>query len=337
MDAFMIKYNTILKYQDHFQDYVKAVKNFEDEVDRIKRDLRWKISSYDQIEKRLSKIANQMESDYGKLNTMGNALSDISKIYLQTEKSIIGENTSSLEDADSDMGDKIKNYLLSLAGDCLSNLGVLGPGVSTVVSWFDEENRDQIGEVIVDLGSAIVKTAQNVATGLDENDDIWQWLGCQVEEYGDDFLDNLDDSINDQISFMNKSGATKWLGALSGLFTVATTGVDNYYEYKSGEISVERAITETGVETLVSGSMSVAATALVTSGLAAIGIAGAPAVAVGALATCAVWAVDVLSKEFTGKGATELISDTIIDVGERIGDFARSPGETSVGWFESFA
>lgn len=104
---------------------------------------------------------------------------------------------------------------------------------------------------------------------------------------------------------------TKWAGVI---FDGAVEGIENYQEYQSKkgtaeEISVERAVGETVIETGVSVWLGI----LGGAGAAALLGATAPAVVVAAVGATTVWAADKIFEKFVGKDIGESVSDTIMD------------------------
>ena len=75
---------------------------------------------------------------------------------------------------------------------------------------------------------------------------------------------------------------------------------------------------ETGIDIAKGAALA----AGVAAGAAALGLA-APAVVVGGVAVAASAVLDYACKQFTGKAVTELVSDTILDVGEAVINGAR--------------
>lgn len=122
---------------------------------------------------------------------------------------------------------------------------------------------------------------------------------------------------NFQKAKVKEISKVKWAGvALDGVLN----GIDNYEEYKRGEISGVRAvaetISETGVNVVVNGLLTAAVAATLGATV------GAPAVAVAAGTVLAKTALDGVAKWATGgeKDFTEAASDFILDTGEAIVD-----------------
>ena len=135
--------------------------------------------------------------------------------------------------------------------------------------------------------------------------------------------------------------ATKWAG--TGLSAV-TNFISNKEEQKKNPgMSNARVVSETVVETAI----DVGVGALATAGATALLGAAAPAVAVGAVAVGAVWAVntatEVITAHFWGednkKNLTEFASDAIIDgvtaIGKGVGKAVKNGFNAVTKWGKS--
>jgi Na+/glutamate symporter len=71
-------------------------------------------------------------------------------------------------------------------------------------------------------------------------------------------------------------------------------------------------------ETAVTILEGVVVSAAVSAAFAALGLAGAPAVAIGIATVGVTWLADVISESITGKKVAELVSDSILDAAESI-------------------
>ncbi len=122
---------------------------------------------------------------------------------------------------------------------------------------------------------------------------------------------------NFQKSKAKEISKVTWAGvALDGVFNA----LDNYDEYKGGEISGWRAAAETVMETGVDTVVNVALTTAVAATLGA--TVGAPALAVAAGTIAVKSALDGVTRWVTGgeKDFTEAASDLILDTGEAIAE-----------------
>lgn len=142
--------------------------------------------------------------------------------------------------------------------------------------------------------------------------DFWKALKGEAGEY---LLENGDDMTKAAKAGDGLAVGAKWLG---GVLSFAGSAVDNYEEYKSGEISGGRAVAETVTETAVDIGSDMLITAGVTAGAAALGVTAAPAVVVGGVAVAAKWGLDCLCESLWDKSFTETVSDGLLDMGEAV-------------------
>lgn len=134
------------------------------------------------------------------------------------------------------------------------------------------------------------------------------------------FWGKFQESFAKQFDFSLPEGATtadkvklgtKWAGYA---LTLISNGIDNYEEYKDGQISGGRAVAETAIETGVDIAISAAATAAVSAAAVALGATAAPAIAVGIGAAAVTWAANGVCKWITGgKDIGEVVADAICD------------------------
>ena len=106
------------------------------------------------------------------------------------------------------------------------------------------------------------------------------------------------------------------------IFTAIGNAIDNYDEMKEEGISLERAIAETFVESVVDIGKDIAIGSAVAAGVAAT-FGSAPVLLVGAATVGITMGLDWASEQLTGKDLTENVSDIICNVGEaavKVGD-----------------
>lgn len=113
--------------------------------------------------------------------------------------------------------------------------------------------------------------------------------------------------------------------AVASWTRVAATGAANYFSNKEemaasdGEMSKDRMIAETAMETVVDIALEVSAQVIVGAAVSAvIGPVAAPALLITAVSGAVVSLTNVAVKEFTGETLTENISDGILNFGESI-------------------
>lgn len=143
-------------------------------------------------------------------------------------------------------------------------------------------------------------------------------------------------------NFTGKNGAGK---ALASWASVAVSGVVNWFGNKEeqaesgGKMSDERVVAETVVETAVDTAAAIGAKALVGAAVTTVlGTTAAPAIVVVALTGAVLAGINAGAKALTGESATELLSDFILDTGEKIGkavgDAAKSVKKAVGGWIK---
>lgn len=316
MEEFTIKSGRVRGCQHDMAGFARTMRSQADDVDRIRRALRGKISSSERLGERLWSISSIMEEQAVHFDTMGEKADVIAGLYEQAERNILGEK----EESPWNFGD--------LFSDVLGEAGIAGSTFSfgsSVVSWFNKDNWDDPMQIFLDTAGSMIDLESDV-WGMEDPRSFkeaigwtkyWDWDGLgDVSKLskGDRFLSSLKHEAVDSVDFMKDSGWAKGLGIAGSVITVATTAYDNYKECKSGEISVGRAVAETVGEVAVDWGIGILATAAA----AALLPVGAPAVAVGAAAAGVTWLADCICESFTGKGLTETISDAALDAGTAI-------------------
>ncbi len=167
------------------------------------------------------------------------------------------------------------------------------------------------------------------------------WLG-NLERAGNTAWKTLKTEISPKVNDIATDG-TETLNKVKTSTKVAgwalsliANGFSNYDEYNKKEISMERACVETVTETLVDIGKGALLSAGVAAGCAAIGIE-APVVVVGGIVVGASLVVDIACEHFSGKKATELVSDSIIDLAVEakniVGNVAQQTTNAISSWF----
>lgn len=236
--------------------------------------------------------------------------------------------------------------IVSSAGTTGKSAGGIISTVSDIYSGYKDEKTSDIWKGILGIGDTMVSTIGDlVENGYKVKPDwketiIGNWkkgsalteIAEKTAKYADDDvlvglwkseLDGFVPSTAKNVGENLKVGA-QWFGvAVSGI----TNGMDNYADYKEGNMSANRAVVETVSETAVDVAIGAGSVALVGASIAALGLS-APAVAVGAIAAGAVWLVDLGVRAGTKalteagymkeeKGLTEVLSDTLLYVAEK--------------------
>ena len=142
-----------------------------------------------------------------------------------------------------------------------------------------------------------------------------KWLGhapSQASEWANwtNFKNGFNTSLkNTFVTTADGAAKANWAGIIGVAADTAIVGGENFQQYKEGKISGERAVTETVVEVGGNVVVSAAATSLVATGLAAVGVASAPAVVVVAGAAAVTFGLDAGSKAIFGKPLTAAAAD----------------------------
>ena len=247
---------------------------------------------------------------------VGNVGSIASSIYT------LGSAISSGKDS------KVSKAIISVSKDCISRFGTLAKdaysGTSVKETLFG--NWTKGGAV-----TSLFKTAEQ-ATSATKGTIFKAAWAKEFKGYSFKNATNVGSKIK---------VATKWAGtALSAV----TNFISNKEEQtKNSGMSNARVVSETVVETAIDVGIG----ALATAGATALLGAAAPAVAVGAVAVGAVWAVntgvEAITAHFWGeenkKNLTELASDAIIDgatyVGKKVGNAVKNGFNAVTKWGKS--
>lgn len=202
-------------------------------------------------------------------------------------------STTTSEGKDSSAwNDFINPWLKKSAG----GFGVVGPAVSLFITGIKGGSGYDLAKGITDLtksgwnayanisesGYGVVKSLLGLTPALKkETITSTTWSGRFTQAFDNKFSKTIDKT-------------STWV------FATIKSGIDNFKEYKSGNISSFRAVFETVVETGTSVLVTTGATALFTAGLAAIGFVSTPAFVVTAGAATLTVGADWLSKKITG-------------------------------------
>lgn len=173
-----------------------------------------------------------------------------------------------------------------------------------IIKIFETYNKYKAGEKgIIDffgLGAA------NLADGISQT-------AAWTEKLSGTFVDKLNpfEKMDSGVHI-----AQNGLKAAGWVLTVAGNAISNKEEYESGAISAGRAVAETVVESAIDIGTGIVVGAAVTAISATV---GAPVVLVGGVACLGGMAINAVCEHAFGVGATELVSDAIIDTAENVG------------------
>lgn len=298
--------------------------------------------NYAGINQSLKRIAQEIETECQLMGQMALVLEDSTLSYQKYEEQIAklecksisqtsADQKKSDEEKDSDNGffkGTLFDYIATWSNGwkLVGNVGAVGGVISGIGSLVtrDGSAKDYItalkyfvsaagnGAVAIGKGGA---EGFRYATGM--NDALAK---IQPGTFGKGVKSSIASQIDD-LNFAKADGAagkfktaTKWAGHI---LTVASNGVENYEEYKKGDISAGRAMGETVVESAVDIAVGIGATAVVTAGLSALGVVAAPAVLVGAGAAAITIGANAVCEWATGgKNLGEVAADFVCDVGE---------------------
>lgn len=301
------------------------------------------------IKNSLKRISNDIENQIQLLNKMSDVLKNAASFYQENEKNIANleckslvynkknemeseryqENTEKKEETG--FLDIVANWknLWKLVG----NFGTVGSVVSGVGTIVQNQDNGDISDYISATKyfvSAIGTGASAVSKGGLEGARIAiGWNDALAKIDTSSFGNAVKSSIKKQADSLDfstaiKTGdkiktATKWAGYI---LTVASNGVENYNEYKTGQITAERAWAETGIESAVDIGLGIGATAIATGACVAFGIAAPPVALVGAAGTAIVITGNAVCKWVTdGRDIGEVIADKVCDGVESMGEF----------------
>ena len=311
----MIRYNLVKGRREDIQALAGQMKTYAYNTDSIRRKLRWKIRCDDQIDRRLNQISDRIEKNGRDLEHFGEKLQSIVYLYEQSEKRILGQAES----------DSFSLDIGGLIGGLVGKLGIAGPMSSMLVSWISGDAPGDLSDLLLDVGDFAVGTGNKIIKGIKKlSKEEWttaaEWFGFCATNYTKDgnfierFGANLKKEASESFEYMGDTGWSKALGIAGAVLNVAQTIKNNCDEYEKEEISEGRVALETVGELAADWAIGVGMTAVAATLLPV----GAPAVAVGAAAAVATWALDQASELCFGKSASEAISDGIIDFGENV-------------------
>lgn len=311
----MIRCKRIQNMKWTFDSISRDIKRYAENADSIRRHLRGKISSYDQIGDRIGKITNRMELQANDFTNMGNKAVAIAKLYEQSEKKIVGEKP--------DLG------WLEAVGDALGEVPFISAlGISTVVSWAGQDGLGA-GDILLDVGDWATSAGGSIYDHLTDDWSVADWFGMVATDYTDDFIGNIKVAAKESVDFMEKENWGKALGIAGAALSFVSSAKDNIEEYQKGEIGWGRAVAETVGEFAVDWGVGIGMTALAATLLPV----GAPAVAVGAVAAVGAWALDEVFQAACGKSAAEATSDFILDTGEAAINGIKSAASSLANWW----
>lgn len=337
---------------------VQSLKNIPDRIDQvaasigeIRGSLSFSNTSSYEMRQRLLWICDALEHQSSVLRSMAQALSQARSRYASCEDKLAADMAARKDISDAVVA--IRTFMERLdfrPGEAASDdfslndlfLGLMGEEGfvgKTAAAWLNLSDEDKSalekGLGLGKSGAGLVGVmASWMKNGMDESEiaqylfgwntknipegmDFWKAL---KGEAGDYLLENGDDMTKAARVGNGLSVGAKWIG---GVLSLAGSAVDNYEEYKSGEISGGRAVAETLTETAVDVGSDMLIGAGITAGAAALGITAAPALVVGGIGVAAKWGLDCLCESLWDKNFSETVSDGLLDMASGVGDFAQ--------------
>lgn len=330
---FEIKTGTIRQLAADISDNANGLAAARTTVANVRKSCAIWSSSRQSILSSLRTIETNLQKEEASVKKLGSSLQDIASLYEETENNIVGaidKNSTSNIWEWSDTWKVIGSF--GTPGGVAAAIGNLATGGA------DAENIISSCKFL----SSAIGTAATACTKGDTTASWWRYFtgmnDATVDFAGSSLGGAFTSSFKKQFSDLNFGNATevgdkikvatKWAGHA---LTVAKNGVENFQEYKSGDISAGRAVAETVVQSAVDIGMGALATAGITAAAVAIGV-GAPVAAVGVGAAFVTWAANGVCKWATGgKDVGEVVADAVCDIGEgKIGAKAVSDGAKTV-------
>lgn len=247
------------------------------------------------------------------LRNLYRGLESVTELYRDCE-----EGLTEPKDAETAKREEAKDWWKDLGKDALGIFGKLnGPfGIATGVAGL--LTGDYLGgakSITSGIGTILGGIAK-VQSGKSTTCMWGELLGFGLTEKKT-FAENLSSGIKKFFPGKNATGldtgvaVAKWAGvALSFI----SSGISNYDEFE-GDMSSGRY----WAETITEGALDVGKGILIGAAVAAV-CGGAPAIVVAGGAALVSWGIDAISEAICGKKVTELVSDAILDAGERVVD-----------------
>lgn len=268
------------------------------------------------------------------VSALAAGLREISRHYSDTEQYVCGIFVAA-DDAESfgpisgsfnpHILDRLLDALLSIA-DYRQLLSKLSPVTSVFALWsyLIDPNGDMSG-ALESFFSGMEGSFRILEKGSDAK--WWDFLGFNILSKNE----LAEKTIGGQLdSLFTGTAASDWMDRSSKIVTVISEFFENYEEWQSGAIDLERFLDETLVESAVNIGVDIAATALaaklVAAGALAIG-AAPTAIVVGVTAVGIAWAGNVVVEAIFDKPLDELVSDLYCDTKEAVENAFASLGD----------
>lgn len=247
------------------------------------------------------------------LRNLYRGLESVTELYRDCE-----EGLTEPKDAETAKREEVKDWWADLGKDALGFFGKLnGPfGIAAGVAGL--LTGDYVGGA-----KSIFSGASTILGGIakvqksEETICMWKELLGFNNTDKKSFMENLSSGMKkyfpdaDDSNIAKGAAAAKWAGvALSFI----SSGISNYDEFE-GDMSSGRY----WAETITEGALDVGKGVLIGAAVATV-LGGAPAIVVAGGTALVTWGIDAVSEAICGKKVTELVSDAILDAGERVID-----------------
>jgi len=265
--------------QGRLMDCTVAVGNQENNLKKLSSRLEWVADLYKDCEKGLTDPKTQQEASSDTANSVFDAIMD--KVYkLNMPLGLIS---------------MVWNFCQGNASDTVDGLKALARAVGDgTKAIFNVET----GKINADWGKRIL------GINMKDTKSFSEALASTYDEYFPG---------KNATKAAKVSSVAKWAGvALSFI----GSGISNYGEF-DGDMN-GRFWAETVTEGVIDVGKNILISAGVVAGAAALGVTSMPAIAVTAISVGVAWAADGICELITGKSVTELVSDAVVDAGERI-------------------
>lgn len=270
---------------------------------------------------------------YDTVDMLTSGLREIARQYSDTEQQV-GSGLGREEDSESPsiigifnphILDRLLDELLSIA-DYRQLLAKMSPVTALTALWsyIIDPNGDLPG-ALESFFSGMEGSFRILEKGADAK--WWDFLGLNVltdKELAEKTIGGQLDSL------FTGTAASDWMDRGSKIVTVISEFFENYEEWQSGAIDLERFFDETLVESAVNIGVDIAATALAAKIVAAsaVAIGAAPAaVVVGIAAVGIAWAGNAVVEAVFDKPLDEIVSDFYCDTKEAVEDAFESLGD----------
>lgn len=346
-------------------EIAKQLDGIASRVSSVNRKLRWNTSISATTHTTLALTSGGISTLNRKVSGLAFALNSAVSQYIQAEKSAksIAAGKDSLLDPYGSIVDTInfgeKAILVGPGGQLKPVTGEfkfdwtewVKPGVNILQmlykggSTFDRYMK--IGNAIGN-DQALVKWFLN-ATDLKGIGKSWSTAKNPVTAFFNNF-NNSSSPINKYFKetaddLIGKSGVGKAVASWAGIAAdVFESGVNNWKEYKQSDGTMSElrmgaeTVIEAGVDTIMGYALGAVAASAVAAGATAVGATVAvPALAITAVGGLIWTGVNAGVTAWTGKSATEHVSDFVCDTADKIGDAAKEAASAVGNWFKKLA